>query len=1115
MLRQLLKGFWFLPGLVVLFALNSQAQPPQLTATTGGGNQKSYFEVSRGPHSRVMQAVTTVTNAAGKIITKTNSYTELATGMSHKVGNHWVASSDQIQLTADGAEATNCQHKVHFSANLNSPGAIDLVTPEGHHMASDIAGLVYFDGVTNVVIAIPQDSIGQVLPALNEVLYTNAFSGVDADVLYHHTKAGFEQDIVLRQQLPSPADYGLTASNIWLQVWTKFHAAPSPRVTQSPGKGGDQLDFGIMKMGSGKAFSMGGASNSIPVTKQWIESRGGRFLIESVSLNAIAAQLEQLPAGSATPGSSNSVPASSPSQGGGQSKLHLSHPLLASGSPPRQTPDHIVFPARKTAKNITAPMRLASSYSTQEGFVLDYNTINGSLTNFTFQSDTTYYVSDNLNLYGTTTLEGGTVIKNGQPIGDAIFVYDTFVCQTAPYRPAIFTCTNDDSVGDPISGSSGIPSVIPGGMHLYLMDSGTVSNACFRYGWNSFACDAPDMQVWDCQFLDCMNTVTVGPYNTNVGIHNALMTMDDNINNTTNYCGCSPGGILFYENPTVSVYCEHLTANVQSQNYMSFFFSSDPGAATISLTNCIIVAPALNPPYGDGSSSGATATTNSVYYASTLPTNLFQSVGAGNYYLATNSLLRNAGTTNITPALLADLKQKTTYPPIVFNGGSGAYYTNGSTLFNPQAQRETGGAPDLGYHYDPIDYTFGGIFVTNATFTVTPGTVISALVTNGGSYGLIMGNGGQFLCQGSPVNLCRIINFNTVQEQHTTNWLGAPGYGILSPNYTGNPPACAIACRFTDFSSLAQDAPFFYEICGCANTGTLNFQDCQFHGGNIFITDPTMSLTNCLLERVSAYLWSSDGSLPVIRNNLFYGGAFDFGPSVTNAIVQNNTFYQTSIPTSLAGYGYSGGFNAFLTNSDRMLPTNAADLVLTNMTFLTGPLGNFYQPSNSYLINMGSASATNFGLYHYTVTTNLVSGLEIKETNSIVDIGYHYVATDGSGNPIDSNGNGMPDYLEDSTGRGIFGPQITLIAPTNGAYYAEPATIPLQATVTDWSSIVTNVGFYRSSISITGTTNAPYTYTWPIVAAGAYPLTAIARDLAGLSATSAVVNVTVTNLCSP
>jgi len=43
----------------------------------------------------------------------------------------------------------------------------------------------------------------------------------------------------------------------------------------------------------------------------------------------------------------------------------------------------------------------------------------------------------------------------------------------------------------------------------------------------------------------------------------------------------------------------------------------------------------------------------------------------------------------------------------------------------------------------------------------------------------------------------------------------------------------------------------------------------------------------------------------------------------------------------------------------------------------------------------------------------------VKETNSIVDIGYHYVAVDTNGIPLDSNGDGIPDYLQDANGNGL------------------------------------------------------------------------------------------------
>ena len=56
-------------------------------------------------------------------------------------------------------------------------------------------------------------------------------------------------------------------------------------------------------------------------------------------------------------------------------------------------------------------MRLANTESASKGLVLDYITLNSSQTNYTFQGDTTYYISGSLNLFGTNIFEGGSVIK--------------------------------------------------------------------------------------------------------------------------------------------------------------------------------------------------------------------------------------------------------------------------------------------------------------------------------------------------------------------------------------------------------------------------------------------------------------------------------------------------------------------------------------------------------------------------------------------------------------------------------------------------------------------------------------------------------------------------------
>jgi hypothetical protein len=105
-----------------------------------------------------------------------------------------------------------------------------------------------------------------------------------------------------------------------------------------------------------------------------------------------------------------------------------------------------------------------------------------------------------------------------------------------------------------------------------------------------------------------------------------------------------------------------------------------------------------------------------------------------------------------------------------------------------------------------------------------------------------------------------------------------------------------------------------------------------------------------------------------------------------------------------------------VTNCDTLDPVFPGDIILSNsIAYQTGPLGNYYQPTNSPLINAGSTTADQVGLYHYTVTTN-----EVVEGTNTVSIGYHYVALDQYGNPLDSNGDGIPDYLEDANGDGIY-----------------------------------------------------------------------------------------------
>ncbi len=96
---------------------------------------------------------------------------------------------------------------------------------------------------------------------------------------------------------------------------------------------------------------------------------------------------------------------------------------------------------------------------------------------------------------------------------------------------------------------------------------------------------------------------------------------------------------------------------------------------------------------------------------------------------------------------------------------------------------------------------------------------------------------------------------------------------------------------------------------------------------------------------------------------------------------------------------------------------------------------------------------------------------------------------------------------------------VRLVSPTNGQSYAGPANIGINASVTDAQRVQT-VRYFAGTNNIGTVTNGSdsdsdsaksFFFSWNGVAAGAYSLTAVATDGAGTMATSAPVNIIVTN----
>ncbi len=76
-------------------------------------------------------------------------------------------------------------------------------------------------------------------------------------------------------------------------------------------------------------------------------------------------------------------------------------------------------------------------------------------------------------------------------------------------------------------------------------------------------------------------------------------------------------------------------------------------------------------------------------------------------------------------------------------------------------------------------------------------------------------------------------------------------------------------------------------------------------------------------------------------------------------------------------------------------------------------------------------------------------------------------------------------------------PQITLIAPVDGAVFTAPTNVVLSASASDPDGSISKVEFFQGATKLGETNNAPYQITWNNVPAGSYSLTAKATDDSG------------------
>jgi hypothetical protein len=455
-------------GFLILPAIRAHGQGQTLLPTaTNLTDSTGYVCVQRGPDSKVWQTATVLTNADGSLTTNYLSYTEIATGLCYSSNGQWLDSVEQVVPVPGGAQAVQGRHQVSWALNANTPGgAVQLTAPSGQQFSSGVYALSYWDADagTNVLIASLQNSLGFL--ENNRVVYTNAFSGVNADLEYIYTRAGLEQNVVLREQPPSPADFNLNPQSTFLEVVTEFYNSPMPMITTVTNNGLSDdriLRFDDMLMGQGTAFISGDQTtgHGFGVTKHWLpQANGNAFLIEEVPYTALTNLVGVLPLHS-----SNIKPTKQIRR-------------TASLNPPPRRPS-----SGKSAAGVMKIARGGLRDAQKPGLVIDY-TLNGSdhaSSNFIFQSDTTYFVSGVWSFYGspgTIVFEGGTVVKYTNNATIYNYGSSVGVFSGSMYRPSVFTSWQDNSVGTPIAGSSGSPSNVPSTTY-YIEEAGGGSSSNF------------------------------------------------------------------------------------------------------------------------------------------------------------------------------------------------------------------------------------------------------------------------------------------------------------------------------------------------------------------------------------------------------------------------------------------------------------------------------------------------------------------------------------------------------------------------------------------------------------------------------------------------------------
>jgi hypothetical protein len=1001
----------------------------QTVSSSAPPRTEDYSVAQVGPHSCVWQ------NSLGQ------SVTAIATGMNYWDGQQWTPSNPLFVVSPDGTAfvASQIQDPTQLAANINCEGAVTVTTPDNVTLRSTPIAIGLYDAASGLsaIVATLTNSTGQLVDAQN-VVYNRALvgGGFAASVVYSlPDTASFHQDVVFVGFDPgfNPTNWGFAESStnsLQIQIITEFYSPPEPIMIErplyieqnqevraamaSPDLIDFTLDFGDYVLGPGRAFTAAtNASSGVRVAKDFVTSNGRTFLIESVPFLSLAGELEALP-----PVATNTGALTPPPQRAKRMRVaEAALPPLRGVQP-------------KAGERVASGKTVAAVAVKPHGVTVDYiATVSSTTKPALYAADTTYFVGGTVVDSGPVTMESAVFKYPTNSIG-SIEIESTLALSTTNYRPAIFTAADDYTAGTTLnttiwSGYTGNPTgKYYGEYALWLNTSANIALNNLRFCYMNYAIQinadvsGQTVSLSHSELVDCISAIYVNGGNGSSGSGSG-----DTLTLSANNCLMAN---VHYPFQAVNITLYGTACNCTIDSCTNLLLMGADTSGTFKFTNCILSRVASEGTLGSVTlSAGYNGFYSSPTFGSSqtsVSTYPFESVGAGNYYIPTTSSFLGIGTTNVGTALLSQLQVKTTESPLILTNS----VTLDTTLV-PVVQRDTNGTT-LGWHYDPIDY-ISACDVSNATLFLVDGVALAYF----DNLGIWLQDNSQLVAQGAPNNRNYLVYYGLVQEQPANLWVtnGVPVTNEIAQampvvplpvNSTNGP---SIFLRLTTICAPQGETNLLNTADSNQVISGLTLQDCEVYGAGAnwlmreSTNEPAVGLTNNIFHRVPFGITNNVNL--TAYNNLFYGttNTNTFMVSIqrhsgsSTNIIENNVF--DGVSASLVG---TVAYNAYLHGATNIAYTNNHD-VWTNITWVAGPLGAYYQATNSPLINAGSTSASNVGLYHYTVTTNLVNGYEIKETNSIVDLGYHFVAVDSNGIPIVSVTQGLPDYLDGSSPTGI------------------------------------------------------------------------------------------------